>query len=113
MALRVLGIMGSPRTGSNTDILLDAALEGAAGAGARVEKLSINRLQVAPCRECYQCRVEGVCVIRDDMDEVGKKLLAADRVIIASPIFFYGLSGQLKALVDRGQSYWIRKYELV
>ena len=67
--MRVLGIMGSPRIGGNTDILLDAALQGAAGAGARVEKLSVTRLEIAPCRECYMCRAEGICVIRDDMDE--------------------------------------------
>jgi len=104
--------MGSPRDGGNSDLLLEAALRAAAGAGALVEKLRISRLQIAPCRECDDCRKDGVCAIRDDMDSLGSKLLTADAVIIASPIFFYGLPGQLKALIDRAQAYWMRKYVL-
>ena len=110
--MRILGIMGSPRNGGNSDLLLEAALRGATGAGATVEKLSITQLQIAPCRECSRCQDKGICAIRDDMDSVGPKLLVADAVIIASPIFFYGLPGQFKALIDRGQAYWVRKYVL-
>ena len=99
--MRVLGIMGSPRIKSNTDLLLDEVLKGTKSLGAEVEKIIVDKLKIAPCREYYGCLRDGNCVIRDDMDDIYLKLLAADIIIVASPIFFYGLTGQLKALIDR------------
>lgn len=110
--MKVLGIMGSPRIRGNTDLLLDEALRGAQNEGAAVEKLVVDRLNIAPCREYYVCLKEGNCAIRDDMDEIYVKLLNADGIIVASPIFFYGLTAQLKALIDRCQATWARKYVL-
>lgn len=110
--MKILGIMGSPRIKGNTDVLLDQALEGARSQGAEVEKIIIDKLNIAPCREYYGCARDGNCVIRDDMDEVYPKLLSADGVIIASPMFFYGLSAQVKALIDRCQALWARKHIL-
>ncbi len=110
--LKVLGIMGSPRIKGNTDLLLDEALRGAQGQGAKVEKLVVDKLKIAPCREYYGCVKDGNCVIRDDMDNIYPKLLDADCVIVASPIFFYGLTSQVKALIDRCQALWVRKYIL-
>lgn len=110
--LKVLGIMGSPRLKSNTDLLLDEALSGAESQGAQVEKLVIDRLKISPCREYYGCLKDGNCVIRDDMDSVYPKLLEADIVIVASPAFFYGLSAQVKAVIDRCQALWARKHIL-
>ena len=110
--MKVLGIMGSPRIKGNTDLLLDEALKGAQSQGAEVEKLSVDKLNITPCREYYACLKDGNCIIRDDMDDIYPKLADADRVIIASPIFFYGLSSQVKALIDRCQALWARKYVL-
>ena len=110
--MKVLGIMGSPRMHGNTDLLLDRALDGAGSEAAEVEKLIVDRLNIAPCREYYGCTSDGNCVIRDDMDGVYPRLLEADRIIVASPIFFYGLTAQLKALIDRCQALWARKYVL-
>jgi len=110
--LRVLGIMGSPRIKGNTDLLLDEALRGAQSQGAEVEKIIVDKLNIAPCREYYGCLKDGNCVIRDDMDDIYLKLLDADRVIVASPMFFYGLTSQIKALIDRCQALWARKYVL-
>ena len=104
--------MGSPRLKGNTDLLLDAALEAARGAGAAVEKVVVDRLKIAPCKEYYGCERDGNCVIRDDMDDIYGKLLEADAVIVASPIFFYSVSAQLKALIDRCQALWMRRYVL-
>jgi multimeric flavodoxin WrbA len=104
--------MGSPRIKGNTDVLLDQALEGARSQGAEVEKIIIDKLNIAPCREYYGCARDGNCVIRDDMDDIYPKLLDADAIIVASPIFFYGVSAQLKALIDRCQALWARKYIL-
>ncbi len=110
--MKVLGIMGSPRMKSNTDLLLDEALRGVQAAGVETEKIIVDKRDIAPCREYYGCLKDGNCVIRDDMDSIYPKLVAADGVIIASPIFFYGLSAQLKALIDRTQALWARRYVL-
>jgi len=110
--VKILGIMGSPRIKGNTDLLLDEALKGARSQSAEVEKIIVDKLKIAPCREYYGCLKDGNCVIRDDMDEIYPKLLTADGIIIASPMFFYGLTAQLKALIDRCQALWARKYVL-
>ena len=108
----ILGIMGSPRIKGNTDLLLDEALKGAHSQGAYVEKIIVDELEIAPCHEDYGCLADGNCVIRDDMDSIYPKLLESNVVIIASPIFFYGLTSQVKALIDRCQALWARKYVL-
>ena len=110
--VRVLGIMGSPRKQSNTDILLDKAFEGAGQAGAEVEKVLVSRLKISPCLEIYACRKDGDCAIKDDMQVLYKKLLEADHVIFASPMFFYGVTSQAKAVIDRCQALWIMKHVL-
>jgi multimeric flavodoxin WrbA len=110
--LKVLGIMGSPRIRGNTDLLLDEALKGAQSQGAETEKIIVDRLKIAPCREYYGCLKDGNCVIRDEMDDVYPKLLAADAVIAATPIFFYTVSAQILQLISRCQSLWAQKYFL-
>ena len=110
--MKVLGIMSSPRRQSNTEILLDKALEGAREAGAEVEKVLVSKLKISPCLEIYACRKEGNCAIKDDMQSLYKKLLEADHIIFASPIFFYGITSQAKAIIDRCQALWVRKHVL-
>jgi multimeric flavodoxin WrbA len=110
--MKILGIMGSPRKRGNTDLLLDEALRGARSQGAEVEKLMISELDISPCREIYACLRDGNCVIDDDMQQVYVKLLEADHIILASPMFFYGLTSQVKALIDRCQALWVRKHIL-
>jgi multimeric flavodoxin WrbA len=110
--MKVLGIMGSPRRQSNTEILLDKALEGAREAGAEVEKVLVSKLKISPCLEIYACRKDGNCAIKDDMQSLYKKLLEADHVIFASPIFFYGITSQAKAVIDRCQALWVRRHVL-
>ena len=104
--------MGSPRIKGNTDLLLKEALRGAESQGAEVEKILADKLQITPCKEYYACLKDGNCVIRDDMDDVYTKLLAADAIIIASPMFFYTVSAQLMVLISRCQALWARKYVL-
>ncbi len=110
--MKVLGIMGSPRLKGNTDLLLDEALRGAKSQPVEIEKIVVDKLNIAPCREYYGCLKDGNCVIRDDMDDIYTRLVEADAIIVASPIFFYGLSAQLKALIDRCQALWARRYIL-
>ena len=110
--MKVLGIMGSPRRQSNTEILLDRALAGAEERGAEVEKVVASELKVSPCREIYACLKDGRCAIKDDMQWLYEELLEADHIIFASPIFFYGLTSQAKAIVDRCQALWVRRHVL-
>ncbi len=110
--MKVLGIMGSPRRQSNTEVLLDKALEGAREAGAEVEKVLVSKLKISPCLEIYACRKDGNCAIKDDMQSLYKKLLEADHIIFASPIFFYGVTSQAKAIIDRCQALWVRRHVL-
>ena len=112
MSMRVLGIMGSPRRNSNTEILLDKALGGATEAGAEIEKVLISKLRVSPCLEIYACFKDGNCTIRDDMQALYDKLVEADHIVFASPIFFYGVTGQAKAVIDRCQALWARRHVL-
>jgi len=104
--------MGSPRIGGNTDLLLNEALKGAEAQGAGTEKIVVDRLKIEPCREYYGCLKDGNCVIRDEMDTIYSKLLEVDGIILASPMFFYGLTAQAKALIDRSQALWARKHVL-
>ena len=110
--LRLVGIFGSPRRDGNSDILLNSAIKGAESNGAVVEKIIIRDLQIAPCNSCGGCWEKGVCAIDDDMQEIYPKLVDADGVIVASPIYFMGVSAQLKAFIDRCQAFWARKYVL-
>jgi multimeric flavodoxin WrbA len=112
MKLRVLGISTSPRLGGNSDLLLREALAGAESAGAEVEYLRVCDLEIAPCIECNSCYKTGRCRIQDDYQAVFEKLLEADRLIFATPVFFMAVCAQAKMLIDRGQCLWANKYVL-
>jgi len=107
----VLGLMGSPRRQGNTDLLLTAFLDGAQAQGAEVLKVDVAFKNIAPCQECRFCEQHGFCRQHDDdMREIYHLLRRADVVALATPIFFYGPSAQLKALIDRSQAFWARRY---
>ncbi|MFH1190043.1 MAG: flavodoxin family protein [Candidatus Omnitrophota bacterium] len=110
--MKVVGISGSPRRSGNSEMLLDRALEGAMLAGADVEKVVLNELDIKPCQECGGCDNTGDCVINDDMQCLYKTLKRADAVIVSSPIFFGSLSAQTKMMIDRFQCSWVAKYVL-
>lgn len=110
--VKVLGLFGSPRRGGNTDILLEEMLKGAEEAGLQIERIIISQLKFSPCIECHGCDETGECVLNDDMEKVYPKLVEADCIILASPIFFYGVTAWTKAFIDRVQSLWVRKYRL-
>lgn len=105
----VLGINGGPRIGGNADRLIEKVLEGAESKGATTEKIRINDLKIAPCQECEKINNDGTCAVLDDFQEVFKKIMKADVVVLASPIFFGSLSAQTKSLIDRFQCYWYYK----
>jgi multimeric flavodoxin WrbA len=110
--VRVLGIAGSPRRGSNTDLLLAEVMKGAASKGAEVKTIILNDLEITPCQHCDACFEAGKCRIKDDMHKVYRELERADRIVLASPVHFMGVSAQTKAMIDRCQALWARKYIL-
>lgn len=110
--VRVLGIAGSPRRHGNSERLLEACLEGAREAGAEIDELVVVEAAIPPCRGCNACSSTGECVVRDAMNSVYPRLDAADAIVVASPVYFATVPAVLKALYDRCQPYWARRYVL-
>lgn len=109
---KVLGISGSPRSDGNTELLIREFLRGAKANGYETELFILSKLRISPCTSCDSCKKDGECIIDDDMQLMYKKLLEADFIVFASPVYFGGVSAQLKAFIDRCQSLWSRKYIL-
>jgi multimeric flavodoxin WrbA len=112
VALKVLGISSSPRREGNSDLLLRRALAGAEQAGCVIEYLRLCDYRIEGCRECYGCAATGDCSTKDDYQRVLDKMLEADRLIFATPVFFMTVCAQAKLLIDRGQCLWVRQTRL-
>ncbi|MGD0352461.1 MAG: flavodoxin family protein [Dehalococcoidia bacterium] len=110
--LKVLGIAGSPRRDGNTDHLLQQVMAGASSQGAETKTVVLSELNILPCRHCDGCIKTGKCVVDDDMQWLHTDLRGADRIVLASPIFFMGVTAQTKAMIDRCQALWVIKYVL-
>ncbi len=109
----VLGLQGSPRKKGNTAHLLSTFMAEAEALGAQTRIIETDRMNIIPCKEYIVCEKKGFCPIDDDMKhEIYPLLRAADVVIAATPVFFYNTTAQLKALIDRTQTLWARKYKL-
>jgi multimeric flavodoxin WrbA len=108
----VLGMSGSPRRGGNSETLLDEALAGAREAGAQTEKVILSACKFSPCISCGACYKTGVCIQKDEMQDLYEKITASDVLIFASPIYFYSVSAWAKSVIDRCQALWARKYVL-
>ena len=112
MRLKVLGLAGSPRRQGNTELLLDQVLAGAASKGAQTEKIVLGAMKIGPCDSCETCNETGRCIIQDDYQLLYPKLIKAERLVLAAPLFFLGLPAQTKSFIDRCQCFWARKYVL-
>ncbi len=106
----VLGLQGSPRTRGNTNMLLTEFLREAENLGAGTLHVQVPRKNISPCVGCGNCEREGFCPNNDDMQEVYSLLRQADIIAMATPVYFYGPTAQMKALIDRAQTLWARKY---
>ncbi len=104
---KVLILSGSPRRGGNSDILCDEFSRGAVEAGHEVTKINVAEKKVAPCLACYACKDSGNCVHKDDMADILQKMIDADVLVLASPVYFYSIDAQLKALIDRTVARWL------
>lgn len=98
---KVIVISTSLRVGSNSDMLADKFTEGALHAGHDVEKISLVGKNISFCRGCLACQKLGKCVINDDANGIMQKVLNADVVVWATPIYYYEMSGQMKVMIDR------------
>ncbi len=105
----VLGIRGSPRKNGNSDLLLDQVLRGATDAGAVTDDFRCARFKISGCLECGGCEETGKCVIDDDMQKLYPRLLKADAIVLAVPVFFYAAPAQAKLVIDRCQALWCKR----
>lgn len=106
----VLIFLGSPRKRGNSEVLVEAVCRGIVAAGGSYEIVRICDLQISPCIGCGGCDKTGQCVVKDQMTPLYEKIESARRLIIASPIYFYSITAQAKAFVDRCQALWNLKY---
>lgn len=108
MSKNVLILSGSPRKGGNSDLLCDEFMRGAKDAGNTVTKIRVAEKKVAPCRACYYCKDNGgACVYNDDMASILQAMIDADVLVLASPVYFYSVDAQLKAVIDRTVARWL------
>lgn len=107
MKKKVLILSGSPRGGGNSDLLCDEFMRGAIESGNSVKKIRVADKNIGYCKACYYCKKSGgQCAIKDDMAEVLQKMIDADVIVLATPIYFYSINAQLKAVIDRTVARW-------
>lgn len=97
----VLGIVGSPRRGGNTEIMVEKVLSGAEEVGASIEKVILNELNIKPCQACNSCWKTGKCMHNDDMLQLMEKMELHPIWVIGTPIYWWGPTSQFKAFLDR------------
>ncbi len=110
----VLGLQGSPRKKGNTNFLLSSFMSEVQTRGAETQIINVCEKNIKPCIGCGNCEKKGFCSIKDDdmTNEIFALLRRADVVVIATPIYFYNATAQMKLLIDRTQTLWARKYKL-
>jgi len=102
MSKNILVIHASPRIGGNSDILCDRLIEGARESGHICEKIALHGKKIGYCVACDACRKNGgICAIQDDMVEIYEKMMWADVIVLATPVYFFSMSAQLKTMIDR------------
>ena len=110
--MKIVGILGSPRKGGNTEILLDVALEEAEQNGVSVDKILLRDKVISPCDGCMKCVKTGKCAVKDDMGEIYQKMLESDGILWATPVYFWSMTGQTKVVMDRTHALMFPKLQL-
>ena len=108
---KVLVISTSLRNNSNSEILANAFKDGAIEAGHSVEFVSLKNKNISFCKGCFACQKTKKCVINDDANEITDKIEKADVIVWATPIYYYEMSGQMKVMIDRANSLYVRDYK--
>lgn len=99
--IRVLGIVGSPRRGGNTETLVDEVLAGAKEAGAEIKKIILNDLKIGHCQGCNACSKNGQCKYSDDMDIINEEMSKSSAFVYGTPVYYWGPTSIFKAFSDR------------
>ena len=99
--MKILVLTGSPRKNGNSNTLADYFIKGAEEAGHQVERFDAAFKNVHPCIACNKCGMNGLCVFKDDFEFVRNHIVDADVVVFATPMYYFGVSAQLKAVIDR------------
>lgn len=110
MSKHILILSTSLRKNSNSDALAESFAKGAREAGNQVEQISLRDKTIGFCKGCLACQKTGRCVIHDDADVIAQKMLHADVLVFATPIYYYEMSGQMKTLLDRANPLFIADY---
>ena len=110
--MKILGIACSPRPKSNSTILLNEALDELKKLNCDTMALYLRKLKFTPCIGCESCSNSGVCIYKDDLTELYNEIDKADKLIVAAPVYFMSLNADAKAMIDRAQANWARKYIL-
>ncbi|WP_457551230.1 flavodoxin family protein [Desulfobacula sp.] len=111
--MMVLGINGSPRPKGNSVYLMSCFMEEMKAMGNETKVLNAPKLKINPCIGCGSCETKGVCIFKDDFTNIVlPAIIQADMIVINSPIYFYAFPAAIKALIDRIQVLWSRKYRL-
>jgi putative NADPH-quinone reductase len=108
----VIGLLGSPRRRGNTEQLLDKFLEGASDAGGVCEKVILSSVEYSSCKGCNACHKSGICIMDDAARELFDRMLAADCIVISSPIYTMGVTTEVKSFIDRAHYLWVRHFVL-
>ena len=99
--VKAIGIVGSPRRGGSTDVLVEQVLAGARAHGLEAEKVYLGELDIRPCRACYSCAATGRCVIEDDFPWLLEKVLGSVGIVLGSPMYVGTVTALMKAFIDR------------
>ncbi len=110
--MHILTFAASPRRGGNSDLLREAVAAGIEETGGTVSVVRPYDLDIAPCRECGECARTGRCAIEDDFTEVSRRIVEADGIVFATPLFFMNTPAPAKAVIDRSQSFWAARHIL-
>ena len=99
--MKIVVLEGSPNKNGSSNLLADCFRQGAEAAGHTVEMVDAAHANIHPCTGCIHCGYEGPCVQKDDIEEIRSKILDADMMVFVTPLYYYGMSAQLKILIDR------------
>ena len=110
MSKKVLVLSTSLRNGSNSEMLADEFVRGAKESGNSVEKISLTDKSIGFCKGCLVCQKQKRCVLHDDADAIVQNMLNANVIVFATPIYYYGMCGQMKTMLDRGNPLFFSNY---
>lgn len=106
--MRIVVLEGSPHKKGSSNLLAGEFIRGAQSAEHTVQVLDVAHMDIHPCMECDHCGMDGPCVQKDDVPKIQNALLSADMIVLVTPVYYFGMSAQLKMVIDRFYSYTMK-----